>query len=370
MSLPIVELSGAPYEQGIQQADALKERILHNVEVYFDRFRREGRLSDDQIMDRARQYQAAMENQSEPYMAMIRGMADRLAIPVEALVAVNVRYEILYDRFTANALEDNPDFLASVGVQGECTGFAILPERSANGHLLLGQNWDWIPQVKGALLRTTEPDGLQTLSFTEAGVVAGKIGFNSAGVGITVNGLMSLKDDWARLQKPFHMRCYYALRTRNLKETVHALTGTPRSCSANFLIACAPDQAVDVEMAPDTHRLLSPENGTLVHTNHFLDPTQLQIIEPPSEKRPHSYHRRARLLELLEAEGSIGIGDMQNFLQDRDGYPYSICRDADESEPSEEHYITVTSVIMDMQTRSLWITDGQPDRAPYETYAL
>jgi isopenicillin-N N-acyltransferase-like protein len=136
------------------------------------------------------------------------------------------------------------------------------------------------------------------------------------------------------------------------------------------LIACAPDQAVDVEAAPETHRLLFPENGVLVHTNHFLDPEQLGVIEPPSEKRPHSYHRRTRLLELLEEEGDIGVADMQNFLRDREGFPYSICRDKDDSEPTEEHYITITSVIMDMRTRTMWITDGQPDRSEYEQHTL
>ncbi len=51
-------------------------------------------------------------------------------------------------------------------------------------------------------------DGLRTLSFTEAGIFGGKIGLNSAGLGLTVNGLTTTDDDWSRLSKPFHVRCY------------------------------------------------------------------------------------------------------------------------------------------------------------------
>jgi isopenicillin-N N-acyltransferase-like protein len=368
MSLPVVNLSGSPYEQGLQQGRELHNRIEHNVAVYFDRFEREGRLSHPQVLERACLYREAIEKQSPAYMEMLRGMAIGGGFDLDELVAVNVRYEVLYDRFTANALEDNPDFLASLA--SECTGYAVLPERSANGHLILGQNWDWIPDVRGAILRTTEPDGLETLSFTEAGVVAGKIGFNSAGVGLTVNGLMSLDDDWSRLRKPFHVRCYEILRSHDLEGAVSVITNEERSCSTNFMIAQAPCQAVDIEAAPRTYRRLEPEGGVLVHTNHFLDPRSMGIVEPPSEKRPHSYHRRARLLELFEREGSIGAGDLMNFLRDHEGDPYSICRHKDMNEPPEDRYITVTSVIMDMETRTMWITDGPPCGVEYGNMTL
>lgn len=368
MSLPVVKLNGSLYEQGLQQGRELHNRIQHNIAVYFDRFQREGRLSPSQVLERARLYREVIEAQSPGYMEILRGIAAGGGFDLDELVAVNVRYEILYDRFTANALEDNPDFLASIA--GECTGFAVLPERSANGHLILGQNWDWIPDVKGAVLQTMEPDGMQTLSFTEAGIAAGKIGFNSAGVGLTVNGLMSLDDDWLRLKTPFHVRCYEILRSSDLESAVRVITEEERSCSTNFMIAFAPDSAVDIEAAPQTYRRLEPENGVLVHTNHFLDPRSMGIVEPPTEKRPHSYHRRARLLQLFDQEGSIGAGDLMNFLRDHEGDPYSVCRHKDMNEPPEDRYITVTSVMMDMETREMWLTDGPPCGAEYEYLRL
>src|SRR6185503_18348358 len=133
-----------------------------------------------------------------------------------------------------------------------------------SGHLLMGQNWDWIPEVQGAMLHTREPDGLEILAFTEAGIVGGKIGLNSAGLGLAINGLLSTADDWSRLEMPFHVRCYEILRRRSLPEAVRLVVAGKRACSANFLLAQTPAQAVDVESAPDTVRELEPVAHRLV----------------------------------------------------------------------------------------------------------
>ena len=60
------------------------------------------------------------------------------------LLVLNLRYELLYYQYG----------VCAIGGADGCTAFAVLPAASANGHLLLGQNWDWIPEVKGAVLFT------------------------------------------------------------------------------------------------------------------------------------------------------------------------------------------------------------------------
>src|SRR5207302_778077 len=160
-----------------------------------------------------------------------------------------------------------------------CTAFALAPERTTNGHLLLGQNWDWLPDVWGAIVQTAEADGLATLSFTEAGVFGGKIGLNSAGLGLTINGLTTTDDDWSRPGKPFHLRCYEALRSTTLAAATRAILDGQRACSANFLLAQVPDHIVNLEVAPGTARLARSDAGVFVHTNHFLDPQALEVVE-------------------------------------------------------------------------------------------
>lgn len=172
------------------------------------------------------------------YFDGMRGIAVGASLPLDVVVALNVRYEIIYYQTAALAMASTGIIAAT---KDGCTAFAIAPEASASGHLLLGQNWDWIPLVQGAMLHTTEPDGLETLAFTEAGIFGGKIGLNTAGLGLAINGITSTRDNWLELNPPFHLRCYQILRSRDLETAVTVITSASRACSANYLIAQTPD---------------------------------------------------------------------------------------------------------------------------------
>ncbi|UCC87245.1 MAG: hypothetical protein JSV81_20720 [Anaerolineales bacterium] len=358
MSLPLLRLTGTPYEQGLQHGRELKSRIAHNVDVYFERFEKQGKLPRQQVLVRAMKYAQIIAEQNPEYLAGVRGISDGSGFDLDQLLALNVRYEILYHQLSSNAMADG------------CTSFAILPSASADGHLLMGQNWDWIPQVQGAVVHTTEPNGLHTLSFTEAGIVGGKIGLNSAGLGLAVNGLHTTADDWSRLAKPFHVRCYEILRAHDLEAARQVVMNARRACSTNFLIGQVPDQVVDIEAAPDQARLLAPENGCLVHTNHFLDPEALGVVEPPRPPWSSTVHRLLRLNALLGAKRPVTREEIQAYLQDHQQHPNSVCRHEDSELPPAERYRTVTGVVMDLQAQSLFISDGPPCQSEYQQLEL
>lgn len=358
MALPIVHVAGEPFEQGRQHGLALADQVAHNLEVYFDRFWREGKLGPAEARARAARYLPLL--QPLPYFAALRGVAEGARQPLLDVLMLNVRYELLYYQYG----------VCGIGGADGCTAFAVLPEASANGHLLLGQNWDWIPEVKGAVLHTREPDGLETLSFTEAGIVGGKIGLNSAGLGLAINGLMTTVDDWSRLVSPFHVRCYDILRQRRLADAVAAVADGNRACSANFLIAQTPDQALDLEAAPDRVRQIGPVSGRLVHSNHFLDPAALAVEEPVTERRPHSYWRQDRLAAVLAARVPVSVGDLEVALRDHDHYPDSVCRHENRDDPPEEWLISVTSAIMDLAELTVRLTDGPPCEHLYDGFSI
>ena len=358
MSLPVLHLSGSAYEQGRRHGQILQDRVASNLEIYFERFEREGGVPRSETLVRVQRYLPAIARQNEQYLAGMQGIADGSGFTLLEIAALNLRYEILYYQFTTNAMPDG------------CTAFAATPAITADGHLLMGQNWDWIPQVRGAVLHTTEPGGLETLSFTEAGIVGGKIGLNSAGLGLAINGLNTTDDDWSRLQKPFHVRCYEILRQPDIASAVRVVTGDDRACSTNFLIAQAPDRVVDIEAAPHTERLLHCVDGCLVHTNHFLDPATMGIVEPPGERGFLSHHRLNRLRQLMLDRTPLTMIDLQAALRDHVDFPDSICRHPDLAEPSEQRYATVASVVMDLQAGTLEISDGAPCENPYERVSL
>src|SRR6185503_19010082 len=136
VTLPVLHLDGTAYDQGLQHGRALREPIAANLEVYFDRLLTEGQLPADEARTRAETYRPVLEG--HPYWDGMRGIADGSGHALRDILVLNMRYELLYFQYGFCAMVDG------------CTSFAVLPEASANGHLLIGQNWDWIPQVLGA----------------------------------------------------------------------------------------------------------------------------------------------------------------------------------------------------------------------------
>ena len=360
MTLPVVKLTGDPFDQGRQHGLALRAQIGHNLAVYYDRFAREAQLQPDQVRERASLYVPLLRDRCSEYFEALRGMAETADQDLIDLVMLNVRYELLYYQYS----------VLPVGGPDGCTSFALLPQASANGHLLIGENWDWIPEVAGAILHTTADSGLQTLSFTEAGIVGGKVGLNSAGLGLAINGLLSTDDDWARLEKPFHVRCYEILRAARFEDALRIVTDTPRACSANFVLAQTPDRATDIEAAPGSSCSFGAVHGVVVHTNHFLEPTHLGVEEPSSERRPQSYTRLARIRELIDARRPLSVADVQTCLCDHDNYPDSVCRHVHPDDPPEEACPTVVSIVMDLEERTLWLSAGPPCEHVYDAYRL
>jgi len=358
MTLPVLRVQGTSYEQGLEHGRELKDRVQHNVSVYFNRFEKEVGLSEAEVLACATSFLQAIQTQNQNYFEGMKGIAEGADVSLEALTALNVRYEILYYQYGVNAMADG------------CTAFAVQPEGAENGHLWIGQNWDWIPEVQGAVIHTVDEDGFENISFTESGIFGGKIGLNAAGVGLVINGMTSMDDNWSQMHKPFHVRCYEILKSRDFGSATNVVTEENRVCATNYMIATTPDHVVDIEAAPTKVRLISCQNHRQAHTNHFLDPDALGIVEPPMDNRPHSQQRQKRMTELLNTKEKLSFKDMKIFLADKDNYPYSINRHKDMALLPEERFITVTSVIMDLDAGEMYLTDGPPDNSDYQLVTL
>ena len=355
--LPLIRLSGSPLEQGRTHGHEARDRIAHNLDVYSRRFQGEGRLSRDAVLERAAKYWTAIQKHNAGYAEALRGLAEGSGLNLIELVALNVRYEILYHQFTKNALADG------------CTAFAVLPEATRDGHLIMGQNWDWIPEVEGVVLHSVDGDH-RSLCFTEAGIVGGKIGLNSSRVGLAISGLTSTHDDWARLGKPFHVRCYEVLQARGLGSAISAATDGGRSCSANFVVGQSGAGAVSIETAPGEDCRLDPADGVVAHTNHFIVPEALGIAEPPNPGRPGSVNRLTQMNRLLRAGRPHTTASLRRHLEDHTGYPDSVCRHPGPDAGADACYETVTSVVMDVDDGVMWVTDGPPCRSLYGALRL
>ena len=360
MRLPFLELSGTCHEQGQVHGEALKDLIEKNIAVYFRRFQKEAKLSKDEVLERTGYCLHKLKKQSKKYYDGITGIAEGSNHALLEIAMLNFRYELLYHAISKLQMD---------AVDG-CTSYAVLPEVASNGHTFMGQNWDWIPDVECAIVETTVQDGPHQLAFTEAGIFGGKIGMNSEGLALTVNGMNSIGDDWSRFKKPFHLRCADVLESKTLEDALDVLIGTPRSCTANFMIGQAQDTVIDIELATDEYVQISPQGGVLSHANHFTDPDSAEISEPPNPRRYLSKFRHMRMETLLNEQKPLDVAGIQKILKDHENHPQSICRHADSSLPSEQHTVTKTGVIMDLDERKLWFTNGNPCENEFAEYSL
>src|SRR5207249_11061076 len=167
---------------------------------------------------------------------------------------------------------------------------------------------------------------------------------NAVGLGLAINGLVSNRDSWSHVRKPFHVRCWEILGSPGFREAAGAVTSAKRSCSTNFLIAQAGDggKVVDIEAAPDNEYRVEPERGFLAHTNHFSDPDALGIWQPLAEDRPSTFDRYARIQHVMgewaDEDAKVGVDDLKEMLRDHTAAPHSLCRHEDTSLPPEMRY--------------------------------
>lgn len=373
MSLPVVDLAGDARAQGLAHGRALAGDIAHNLRTYLDRFEREAKLDRDTLLARTERYLEALGDRAAEYRRGMEGIAEGAGQPFALIAMLNLRYELLYYQYGTVKAAEAASRLGGEGYRADpdgCTSFALLPAATAEGRLLVGQNWDWIPQARGALLRVRPEEGPARLGFTEAGIFGTKIGCNAAGIGLAINGMLSTEDHWERFSLPFHWRCHAMLGTTRFEDAVAVIADEPRACTTNYLVVQAPDHVLDLEAAPELLGRIGCADDCLAHANHFEDPAALGVEEPPSLTRHYSRHRAARLTALLRERQPFSVESLQEALRDHDGRPNSVCRHEDGELPVTERVRTVSSVIMDPEVGRLWASDGPPCESGYQELAL
>ncbi len=356
---------------GLQHGKRAGDEIHHNLGTYFRRFKNETELSKPEALDRARKYLPVIKKTDADYSRAMEGVADGSGADLLEIAALNVRYELMYSQFAKVGVKPVPRTFG-------CTAFAAEPEAVVNGHLLMGQNWDWIPEVKGLFLKLRFTDGPDVVCFTEAGVVGGKIGLNSEGLGLMINGLVSDRDDWSRLTKPFHVRCWEVLKSKSIRQAASIVTQGERPCSANFVLGQQKRKGVgtvvDIECAPQAQCRLRPQRGVIGHTNHFSDPSLLGVKQILDDERLSTLHRFDRIQAMLKDRVGRGekftVDTAEEMLRDHDGKPESVCRHPNPAFPEDGRYETVVSVVMDLAERRLWATMGSPCQNEYQVLRL
>ncbi|TKT76379.1 acyl-CoA--6-aminopenicillanic acid acyltransferase [Aquamicrobium sp. LC103] len=278
----------------------------------------------------------------ETYVEEMQGIAEGSGAAFEDIVMINARTEIVA---AARAELDKPE---PEEPDDGCTCALIMPERSATGRLIHGQNWDWRYECAetGIVLRVRQEHGPDFVTFVEAGGLA-RSGFNASGTSITANYL-ECERDFTQQGVPLGAIRRKVLQNEHFARAIKAVATTPKSCSNNIMIATSAGFGIDFECAPDEAFPIFPENGLLVHANHWVSPVALaKLRDTGIPWVPESYYRDWRVRRLLEAGGeALARADLKAAFFDDFLTPYSVCRPPRENETSNIS-TTVAMIVID-----------------------
>ena len=61
---------------------------------------------------------------------------------------------------------------------------------------------------------------------------------------------------------------------------------------------------------------------------------------------------------------------LQQAFADHAGHPYGVCSHPDPTDPPVDQAATIASLVMDLDERRLWLSDGNPCETPYRELDL
>ncbi len=370
--LVVLDLDSDPRERGRIHGRTMRDQIRENYHTYVDRFQAGG-AKPPVVLEQSDAWAEFIARDNPEYSEEMLGIAAGAGLSLTEIAMLNARYELAYCVFGAEAQSVNTP---AVVEQEGCTSFGLLPEMTASGHTVIGQNWDWLERVRGRVFmmrvkRSAESAKAKPdfVGFTEAGMVGCKMGVNEAGIGLCVNGLVTARDGANGFRKPFHVRCKEILDAWTFDKALLPIVQTNRCCSTNFLLGHADGEIIDIEATPDYCSYLYPNGGLVTHANHLVRETR--IASEFERIAPHSLYRAHRFERLLRRDsGEIAIETIHAALSDHFSAPASICRHPDTTLPEAKRVISVASVAIDLNERTVYVTDGQPCQSKYQQVPL
>lgn len=353
---PHIRVYGTPAERGKQLGEQAADRIRHSIAIYREVFQHYAGWDWSQVVSHATSYLHAIAAYQPRYLQEMQGIASGAGVPFDDILAINVRTEIMFAAVARNAAR-------------ECSALALMPPAASDGHAWIAQNWDWKPHMAETVivLEATQEDGPDYVTVVEAGLLA-KTGFNSAGIGLVTNALVSSADR-GEPGVPYHLILRGILDAETMADALGAITRQPRSSSANYMIAHRDGEAVNIEAAPGDFSRVSlsfpTERGILAHTNHFTTPP-FDLKDVALWDGTDSPFRLRRLEKAIQHhKPPLSREDIQHAFCDHFDLPYGICSHPDSRYPRVEQYTTVASVLMDLAESVMWIADGNPCKTPY-----
>ncbi|MDB5995331.1 MAG: peptidase [Pseudomonas sp.] len=261
------------------------------------------------------------------------------------------------------ALNARTEILATMpaDAEGECSTAVFAPAGAEVPRTI--QTWDWHDSLvpNGLLMQLQGSTGLQIKLFTEFGML-GKIGVNSAGLGLHFNILHHASDNGSA-GVPVHAIARRVLEeARSVDEAIFLARSARVSASTVLTVFSRQDwapRAASIELSPHATALVLPTaDGWLTHTNHFLAP---ELV--PGERTADvgtTYQRLAHVDAQRNDMDDRNITIRARAMCGEAGDQAPICFHPDLSLAPKERWETLLTIGIDTAGGNLLYSTGNP----------
>ncbi|MFF2956718.1 C45 family autoproteolytic acyltransferase/hydrolase [Kitasatospora sp. NPDC057965] len=353
MTTPTVFRSAkaAPGDRGQRLGKAFPQRI-GQVSAFYDRLFAASGAAPEDVTDWSLRAFEHIGAWAPDLAEEIDGMASGAGLPLWRIAALNARTEIL-GRF---GRAQHP----------ECSTLVYAPHDGRPP--VTAQTWDWHDGMRdGWFVWTIEhPDGRVVHTVTEFGIV-GKIGVNTAGLGLHFNILGHTSDkspapagSWI----PVHVLARRVLDTcTSTSEAVELATATPVAASSSLTFAGhaqGRSTAAAIELSPAGSALLRPrEDGFLLRTNHFVE-RALAGGEAMGVEDPGTYRRMEVLRQRTATLTGAAREDLVEALTCHADEGAELCCHAQPDAALGKRWETLATVSLDIAGGGLVAHAGGP----------
>jgi isopenicillin-N N-acyltransferase-like protein len=365
--LPIVELSGTPYEMGLAHGRAMREAVVEfaaSVSAVHQANNSFLKAEKDSLVDFCLRNLGFLQKFSPGLVEEMRGIAEGAGISFEDVLYLNSFLELEDVRAASLGGRLLPDTLWG------CTTFNISPAASSDGAYYIGQTYDMERYYEKylCLLRIRTETGPDQLVLTFAGVL-GLCGLNSAGVGAVINKITAT-DARPGVIYPFIMRT--ALASERIGDALGAVVHSPRATGMNYQLA-GEGAAFCVETSARCYEAfdVSGASPAMAHTNHYISQSMRRFETPGWLSHGGTMVRRQVAQRFLdEHHGRLNPETLKKLTRDHTNHPRCICAHGFEGEGEETAFHTVFGVIMDPGRGWLEICPGNPCENEYQRCGL
>lgn len=351
---PLVRVSGTHREIGRQIGEACKKQVQHGVEnsrnLVADAYEQlELTWAGAQIQ--ARKYLPFAQERYPQYVDELMGIAEGADVAFEDLSVVNAMEAVTMDALHLT----------------RCTSMAVNEERTADGHVLMAHNEDWVPEDEDDVFiihasPKTEPP---FLAMTYGGLLP-NIGFNAYGIAQMCD---SVYPNDSRIGTPRVVVSRAVLASRTPDEAIRHMLSAQRAAGYNHLLVHESGELYSLEVSARRFAILYGENGYIVHTNHYLAENMQQVEREP-EDLVASRVRYFRARRLIQREDTHTIKTLQAIQRDHVNFSNSICNHSIDASNPLDREKTVNAMVIDLTAREMHIAWGNPCENPYHTYHL